>query len=61
MTEVSAAVVAVLVLGWAIFSGALVRHYVTGPLVFTLAGYLLGNPDWGLITVRGFLHHSSKG
>jgi NhaP-type Na+/H+ or K+/H+ antiporter len=51
MTEVSVAVVVVLVLGWAIFSGALARHYVTGPLVFTLAGYLLGNPDWGLLTV----------
>jgi NhaP-type Na+/H+ or K+/H+ antiporter len=51
MSESAAAVVALIVLGWAIISGALARHNVTGPLIFTIAGYLLANPDWGLMTV----------
>jgi NhaP-type Na+/H+ or K+/H+ antiporter len=45
------AVVALLVLGWAIISGPLARHNVTGPLLFMIAGYLLGNPDWGPLSV----------
>jgi len=51
MTESTVAVIALLVLGWAIVSGAWARHDVTGPLVFVVAGYLLGNPDWGPLTV----------
>ena len=51
MTESTVAVIALLVLGWAVVSGALARHDVTGPFVFALAGYLLGNPDFGPLTV----------
>ena len=51
MTESTVAVIALLVLGWAVVSGALARHDVTGPLVFAVAGYLLGNPDFGPLTV----------
>ncbi len=51
MTEATVAVIALLVLGWAVVSGALARHDVTGPLVFAVAGYLLGNPDFGPLTV----------
>jgi len=29
----------------------LARHDVTGPFVFAVAGCLLGNPDWGPLTV----------
>lgn len=51
MSEWTITVIALLVLGWALTSGALARHEVTGPLLFTVAGYLLANPDWGLLTV----------
>ena len=51
MTVSTVAVIALLVLGWAVVSGSLARHDVTGPFVFALAGYLLGNPGWGLLTV----------
>ena len=52
VSEATVAVVAGLVLIWAVVSGALARHDVTGPLVFTIAGYLLANPDWGPLTVN---------
>ena len=51
MTESTVAVIALLVLGWAVVSGALARHDVTGPFVFAVAGYLLANPDFGPLTV----------
>ena len=47
MTESTVAVIALLVLGWAVVSGALARHDVTGPFVFAVAGYLLGTRTWG--------------
>jgi sodium/hydrogen antiporter len=40
-------VVSLLLLGWAVVSGTLARHNVTGPLIFVTAGYLLANPAWG--------------
>ena len=52
MTEATVAVIALLVLGWALVSGVWARHDVTGPFVFAVAGYLLGNPDWGPLTVN---------
>jgi NhaP-type Na+/H+ or K+/H+ antiporter len=51
MTEAAVAVIALLVLVWAVVSGALARHDVTGPLVFTIAGFLLANPEWGPLGV----------
>ena len=46
MTESSVAVLALLLLGWAIVSGALASN-LTGPLVFTVAGYLSPIPTGG--------------
>jgi sodium/hydrogen antiporter len=51
MTVETAAVLALLVFGWSVLSGALARRNVTGPFVFAMAGYLLGNPDWGPLSV----------
>ena len=51
MTEVTFAVLTLLVLGWAVFSDVLARANINGPLVFTVAGYVLANPDWGLLAV----------
>lgn len=51
MTEGTFAVLALLVLAWAVTSDLLARLNITGPLVFTVAGYALGNPDWGPLSV----------
>lgn len=39
-------------IGWAAFSGLLSRANIGGPLVFTAAGYVLANPDWGPLSVE---------
>lgn len=51
MTEATFAVLALLVLAWAVTSDLLARANITGPLVFTVAGFVLGNRDWGPLTV----------
>lgn len=51
MTELTVAVLAVVIVVWAVLGGALGRFSVTGPLLFVLAGYLLANPDWGPLEV----------
>jgi sodium/hydrogen antiporter len=51
VTEVTLAVLALLVLAWAVTSGLLSRANVTGPLVFTVAGFVLANRDWGPLAV----------
>jgi len=52
MTDATFAVLMVLVLGWAVTSHLLDRLNITGALVFAVAGYLLGNPTWGPLTVE---------
>ena len=49
MSETTFAVLALLVLGWAVVSERLTRANLTSPLVFTVAGYVLANPDWGVL------------
>lgn len=51
MTESTFAVLALLLLGWSVISRVLARLNITGPIVFLTAGYVLGNPDWGPLTV----------
>ncbi|WUJ70196.1 sodium:proton antiporter [Kribbella soli] len=51
MTEATFAVLALLVLVWAVTSDLLARLNITGPLVFAVAGYALGNPDSGPLSV----------
>ncbi|WP_328521075.1 cation:proton antiporter [Kribbella sp. NBC_00359] len=51
MTEGTFAVLALLVLAWAVTSDLLARLNITGPFVFAVAGYVLGNPDWGPLSV----------
>jgi sodium/hydrogen antiporter len=46
------AVLALLVLGWAVTSDLLARVNINGPLVFLVAGYALGNPNWGPLSVE---------
>jgi hypothetical protein len=45
LSETTFAVVALLVLGWAVVSDLLTRANLTSPLVFMVAGYLLANPE----------------
>ena len=40
-----------LVLGWAVVSDRLARWNITGPLVFSVFGFVLANLDWGPLTV----------
>ena len=51
MTEASLAVLLLLIIGWAVASDRLARWNITGPLVFTVAGFVLGNPDWGPLEI----------
>jgi len=51
VTEATFAVLALLILGWAVFSRVLSRANISGALVFTAGGYLLANPGWGPLTV----------
>ena len=51
MTEAAFAVLALLVLGWAVISDLLGRMNINGPLFFLVAGFLLANPDWGPLSV----------
>jgi NhaP-type Na+/H+ or K+/H+ antiporter len=52
MTELAFAVLMLLVLGWSVVSDRLSRWNITGPLVFTVAGFLLANGTWGPIPVN---------
>ena len=47
MTEAAFAALMLVILGWAVISARLARWNITGPMVFTLAGFILANPDWG--------------
>ena len=51
MNEAGFAILMLLVLAWAVFSHLLAAVNITGPLVLLVAGYLLGNPSWGPLTV----------
>lgn len=51
MTESLLAVLALVVLGWAALSDRFARWNITGPLVFVVTGFLMGNPFWGPLTV----------
>lgn len=51
MNAATITAVALLVMVWSLVSGVLSRRNLTGPIVFVVAGYALGNPDWGLLPV----------
>lgn len=51
MNEDSFAVLMLLVLAWAVMSHLLARLNVTGAIAFLVAGYLLANPSWGVLSV----------
>jgi NhaP-type Na+/H+ or K+/H+ antiporter len=51
MSSGAVVALAVAVFAWAVLSEWLAAHNVTGPLVLVAAGFLLGNADWGIVTV----------
>ena len=51
MDEATLIALALVVFGWAIVSERLATSNLTGPLVFLVAGFLLGNSDWGIVGV----------
>ncbi|MEV6272220.1 cation:proton antiporter [Kribbella sp. NPDC051936] len=52
MTEAMFGVLALLVLAWVVTSDLLARANITGPLFFTVAGFLIGSHDWKHLTVE---------
>ncbi|MHA7207850.1 cation:proton antiporter [Arthrobacter sp. MDT1-65] len=51
MTESAFALLMVVIFGWAVTSNRLGRWNITGPFVFMLAGFLLGNQSWGPVPI----------
>ena len=51
MTDSAFAILMMLIFGWAVTSARLSRWNITGPLVFTLAGLVLGNQYWGPVPI----------
>ena len=51
MTQSAFAVLMLVILAWAVLSDRLARWNITGPFVFTLAGFLLANQDWGVVPI----------
>lgn len=49
--EPALAALSLVVLGWAVVSHRLAQWNITGPLVFTVAGFVLGNAAWGPVAV----------
>ena len=63
MSEETCVVLALVVLGWAVFSERLAADNITGPLVLGAAGLLLANPEWGLVSVdleSSTIHHLAE-
>jgi sodium/hydrogen antiporter len=51
MNEATLVAVASVLFVWAVLSNWLTAHNVTGPLVFLVAGLLLANSNWGVVSV----------
>jgi NhaP-type Na+/H+ or K+/H+ antiporter len=51
MEESTVVVLALVIFAWAILAERLASRDLTGPLVLLVAGFLLGNASWGIVTV----------
>lgn len=52
MSEVTFAVLLLLMLAWAVTSRLLGRFNITGAIVFAISGFVLANPSWGPLVVE---------
>lgn len=51
MNTATITAVALLITVWSLLSGVLGRRNLTGPMIFVVVGYGLGNSDWGVLPV----------
>ena len=52
-----------MIFGWAVLAERLAARNLTGPLVFLVAGLLLANPSWGIVSVdveSSTVHHLAE-
>ena len=52
MTQAAFGVLMLVIFIWAVLSDRLARWNITGPIVLTLAGFLLANPSWGALPIN---------
>ena len=63
MDEATLIALSIVIFGWAILSERLAARNLTGPLVFLVAGLLLANPSWGIVSVdveSSTVHHLAE-
>ena len=63
MNEATLIALSIVIFGWAILSERLAARNLTGPLVFLVAGLLLANPSWGIVSVdveSSTVHHLAE-
>jgi NhaP-type Na+/H+ or K+/H+ antiporter len=63
MDEATLFALALVIFGWAIVSDRLAARDLTGPLVFLVAGFVLGNSSWGIVSVdveSSTVHHLAE-
>jgi NhaP-type Na+/H+ or K+/H+ antiporter len=52
MNEATLIALALAVFAWAVLAQRIEAFNLSGPLFLTLAGFVLGNPSWGIVTVH---------
>ena len=63
MNEGTVLALSIVIFGWAILAERLAARNLTGPLVFLVAGLLLANPSWGIVSVdveSSTVHHLAE-
>ena len=63
MNEGTLLALSIVIFGWAILAERLAARNLTGPLVFLVAGLLLANPSWGIVSVdveSSTVHHLAE-
>ncbi len=63
MNEATLIAIALAIFGWAVVAHRLEQFNFSGPLILTIAGFLLGNSSWGIVTVdveSSAVHHFAE-
>ena len=63
MNEATLIALAFVLFAWAVLAKRIESLYISGPLFLTLAGFLLGNPSWGIVSVNmqsSTVHHLAE-
>jgi NhaP-type Na+/H+ or K+/H+ antiporter len=63
MDEATVVALALVTFGWAVVAERFAAHNLTGPLVFLVAGFVLGNASWGIVSVdvaSSTVHHMAE-